>query len=77
MNGFISSADVKELLIGLDSLPWAEEIDDIVKPLIEIDVKKVIHGEWIDDMKCSECGQVDWSKPNYCSNCGTKMDLRQ
>lgn len=75
MNGFISATDVKELLIGLDSLPWEEEIDDIIKPLIETDVKKVIHGKWIDGMKCSECGQIDWSKPDYCSSCGTKMDL--
>ena len=75
MDRYISETDVKELLIGLDSLPWAEEVDDIIEPLIEVDVKKVIHGKWIDGMKCSNCGQVDWTKPNYCFECGTKMDL--
>ena len=75
MDRYISETDVKELLIGLDSLPWAEEVDDIIEPLIEVDAKKVIHGKWIDGMKCSNCGQVDWTKPNYCSECGTKMDL--
>lgn len=76
MDRYISENNVKELLIGLDSLPWEEEIDDIIKLLIESDVKKVIHGKWIDGMKCSNCGQVDWAKPNYCSECGTKMDLK-
>ncbi len=31
-------------------------------------------GRWIDGMRCSECGQVDWTKPNYCPNCGAKME---
>lgn len=38
------------------------------------DVQRVRHGEWVDGMKCSECGQVDTTKPNYCPNCGAKMD---
>lgn len=29
-------------------------------------------GKWID-LKCSECGTVDMSKPNYCPNCGAYM----
>lgn len=32
------------------------------------------HGEWVDGMKCSKCGQVDTTKPNYCPDCGAKMD---
>lgn len=31
------------------------------------------HGQWID-LQCDQCGQVDMSKPNYCPNCGAKMD---
>lgn len=30
------------------------------------------HGRWIHG-KCTRCGQVDFSKPNYCSNCGANM----
>lgn len=29
-------------------------------------------GKWIE-LRCSECGQVDYSKPNYCPNCGADM----
>lgn len=29
-------------------------------------------GRWID-LRCSECGQVDMSKPNFCPNCGADM----
>lgn len=37
-------------------------------------IDTVRHGKWVDGMKCSECGQVDTTKPNYCPNCGAKMD---
>ena len=30
-------------------------------------------GRWVD-LKCDQCGQVDMSKPNYCPNCGAKME---
>lgn len=39
------------------------------------DVAPVRHGRWVGGMQCSKCGQVDWTKPNYCPNCGCKMDL--
>ena len=38
-------------------------------PTIELERKK---GRWID-LRCSECGQVDMSKPNFCPNCGARM----
>ena len=50
------------------------------------DVVEVRHGEWVDTgileldtiyggWKCSVCGDiVCGSKPNYCGNCGAKMD---
>ena len=38
-----------------------------------VDAVEVVHGEWIDGT-CNNCGQVDFSKPNYCPNCGAKMD---
>lgn len=31
------------------------------------------HGRWLVGMVCSECGQIDWTQPNYCPNCGAKM----
>lgn len=48
-----------------------------------IDVEPVRHGHWIETSPiniwqcydCSECKfGVSGGKPNYCPNCGTKMD---
>lgn len=47
---------------------------DIVLNHPAADVVEVVHGRWIDHMKCSVCGQVDWTKPNFCPNCGARMD---
>lgn len=54
------------------------------------DVVEVRHGHWIRESvgsdnssegyfkismaKCSECGTCVMGKPNYCPNCGAKMD---
>lgn len=37
-------------------------------------------GEYVDKVKCSECGFVEyfnkgWARFKYCPNCGCKMDL--
>lgn len=42
-----------------------------------LDYAPVRHGEWIEGLKCSECGNVDWTKPNYCSTCGAKMEGKE
>ena len=51
-----------------------------------VDAVPVVHGRWIDNLdengylcnawrKCSVCVGLNWSKrPNYCPNCGAKMD---
>ena len=51
------------------------------------DVADVVHGRWIKDdflsddvnntEKCSQCGElIGWfgNLPNYCPNCGARMD---
>lgn len=49
------------------------------------DVAPVRHGRWLQTTKwwqggsawkqCSECGRLHCGTPNYCNNCGAKMDL--
>ena len=59
----------------------------IIKDLPAADVAQVVHGRWIKDdflsddvnnaEKCSQCGElIGWfgNLPNYCPNCGAKMD---
>ncbi len=65
----------------------SEEFEIVDTPAVE--TEPVRHGRWIDrmvrDWRCSECGEpickvrhVDGycydDKPNYCPNCGAKMD---
>jgi rubrerythrin len=47
------------------------------------DVEPVRHGEWIPtgeetmfsrEVKCNQCGIKLLGEPNYCPNCGAKMD---
>ena len=35
-----------------------------------------VRGEWVNGMTCSNCGQVDWTRPNFCSTCGADMRRR-
>ena len=37
-----------------------------------IEAVPVVHGEWKNGC-CTNCGQVDLSKPNFCPNCGADM----
>lgn len=64
--------------------------DCIARDISELpaaDVAEVVHGRWIKDdflsddvnnaEKCSQCGElIGWfgNLPNYCPNCGAKMD---
>lgn len=54
-----------------------EDAYKAVKAVPVADVAPVRHGRWVDGIRCSECGQVDWTKPNYCPNCGARMDLEE
>ena len=58
----------------------------IVQAMPTVDAVEVVHGRWIDNvdengflcnawLTCSVCRGQNWSKkPNYCPNCGAKMD---
>ena len=58
-------ATLKELLQAADQLKTRAHT---------IEAEPVRHGRWVDGIKCNCCGQVDTTKPNYCPNCGAKMD---
>ena len=85
MDKFVKAEDVKDLLNGLDSLPWEDEVEDMVGKLVVDDVEKIKHGKWtmhIDGSgTCNQCGTTQknvWDYdnwPNYCGHCGAKMDL--
>ena len=51
----------------------AYDMAQLVKNAPTIDAVEVVHGRW-ENVSCTNCGQVDFSKPNYCPNCGAKMD---
>lgn len=42
-----------------------------------VDAESVRHGKWEHGMRCSFCKQIDTAKPNYCPNCGVKMDAKE
>ena len=61
----------------------ANKVIDRIKSAPTAEVVEVRHGEWEyhetdeNDMrivKCSVCGRKQYGTPNYCPNCGAKMD---
>ena len=60
-----------------------DEIRDMVSRFPAADVAPVRHGRWLpfhstaagDIQYCSACEIGCTWKPNYCPNCGAKMDL--
>ena len=65
---------------------FIDAIIDAIDNAPEVDAVEVVHGRWIpvpsSDMmtgkayKCSECGKMRYGSyfPNFCQNCGAKMD---
>ena len=55
----------------------------IEKALNEVpvtDVKEVVHGEWIEQIKyyyysCSVCGRLKSHRTKYCPFCGAEMNI--
>lgn len=55
MDKFVKAEDVKDLLNGLDSLPWEDEVEDMVNGLTTADVEEVVR-----------CGYCQYFKEPYC-----------
>ena len=47
---------------------------DVIETMPAIDAEPVRHGRWEHGLQCPFCNQIDYTKPNYCPNCGAKMD---
>lgn len=73
--------------IGGESRIYADAYNDLAEDFYSIpaaDVAPVVHGRWNADETCSLCGEKstegldatkwDYWLPNYCPNCGAKMD---
>lgn len=81
------SREATKMIITMKPYDWSNiterremlnEIDNL--PSVELERKT---GYWIDTdnyyqrWKCSECGcHTRDAKPNYCPNCGAKMEMR-
>lgn len=60
-----------EVYDGQDIANWQMEC---INSAPAVDAEPVRHGRWEHGMQCSFCKQIDTTKPNYCPNCGTRMD---
>ena len=69
----------------LEQLPVCFEMDAVESALMELpaaDVREVVRGRWIEKggvWECPECkaaykARLLYIKPNFCPNCGAKMD---
>lgn len=50
-----------------------ETVIDYIKDYPTVESKLVVYGKWENGMKCSRCGQIDWTKPDFCPKCGADM----
>ena len=52
--------------------------EHILNNIAAAEVRPIVHGKWLKDYKmptCSICGNAVPFPDQYCSNCGSKMDL--
>ena len=61
----VYATDVKDLINGLESLPWEEEVDYLVDRLPKADAVEVVHGRWEQEIGDLHHGGVLY----YCSVC--------
>ena len=54
--------------------PTLQSIREFVNNRPAVDAEPVRHGRWEHGLQCPFCNQIDHTKPNYCPNCGAKMD---
>lgn len=88
-NRLVYAEEVEDLICGLDSLPWEEEVQTLVNSLTTVDAAEVVHAQWVlaEDGRliCSHCKSVKVAYEqlcylrstgcwNYCPNCGARMD---
>ena len=68
MDKFVKAEDVKDLLNGLDSLPWEDEVEEMVDRLVVDDVEKIV--------RCIHCVHLKTNvdKENYCDIHSTTWD---
>ena len=72
---------------SMTALTRLERAYSEIREMPAADVAEVVHGRWIKDdflsddvnnaEKCSQCGElIGWfgNLPNYCPNCGARMD---
>lgn len=92
MSDYISRDEIFSVWRSMPKPASISSLTDAINQTPAADVEPVRHGRWVDymvrDWRCSECGQkiikvrnVDGycynDKPNYCPNCGAKMDLEE
>ena len=92
MSDYISRYEIFSVWRSMPTPASISSLTDAINQTPAADVEPVRHGRWVDymvrDWRCSECGQkiikvrnVDGycynDKPNYCPNCGAKMDLEE
>ena len=70
---------VTDDLAGIVIQRCVEITREKIQQMPTIDAKPVKHGRWawderFSDYTCSECHNWDLKTPNYCSNCGARMD---
>ena len=81
------SQAIQDRTWSMDDFDVMMKMEDYVQELPAADVEPVAHGEWIKiqtigttvQWQCSECKHEKMythigEQPNYCPNCGAKMD---
>ena len=90
MSKYIDADKFWKRLISVSENDWVgfDTIDEILSEMPATDVAEVKHGRWeyvkkrlarggyVDASECSVCHKIIMPhlKPNYCPNCGTKME---